>query len=577
MAPPPANRPPPLVDHLGRPIDFSVMRQQIAAPSTSTMRTVYTSAISRDMTPGRLASILRGAESGDVMAYLELAEQMEEKDLHYLSVLGTRRRAVSQLDIDVEDADDSAEAKACGDLLRDWLKRETLQAELFDILDAVGKGYSMTEIVWETSAKEWSPGQLIWTDPRFFRLDMVDLRTPLLYGDDGQALPVPPFKFVSHVHPSKSGLPIRGGLARPAAWAWMFKNYTVKDWVAFAEVYGLPIRVGKYGPGATDAERATLLRAVQSLGLDAAGIIPDSMTIEFVESKSGTSDGGLFKGAADFFDQQMSKAVLGQTATTDAIAGGHAVGREHQLVRDDIKQADSVLVQATLNRDIGRPMVMLNRGPQKAYPRITIKTPDWVDIQALANAVGTLAPYGFRVSQNQLRQKFGLSDPDPNEEILNAGSPPALDGGDGEQAPADSPPGGRRGPAQIKPRADGRDPVEEARTPAAAAPVAQDSGPPGEGASLGLSKPLTGAPGGDVLDDLAAAALDQWEPLAEAFAAPLAELVATASSLEQLRDGLAAIVGRMDVSQTAELIARAGFSARIAGLVGADLGDGGAP
>jgi phage gp29-like protein len=32
------------------------------------------------------------------------------------------------------------------------------------------------------------------------------------------------FKYITHVHPAKSGLPIRGGLARPAAWAYLFKN-----------------------------------------------------------------------------------------------------------------------------------------------------------------------------------------------------------------------------------------------------------------------------------------------------------------------------------------------------------------
>jgi phage gp29-like protein len=568
--------PPPLVDHLNRPIDFGVLKHAISAPSLSTMRSVYTSAVSRDMNPRKLAAILRGAESGDVLSYLELAEQMEEKDLHYLSVLGTRKRAVSQLDIEVEDADESPEAKACGDLLRDWLKRETLQPELFDVLDAVGKGYSMSEIVWEMSAKEWRPATLSWTDPRFFRLDMVDLRTPLLYVDGGQYEMAPPFKFVSHVHPSKSGLPIRSGLARPAAWAWMFKNYSMKDWVAFAEVYGLPIRVGKYGPGATDDERAILLRGVQSIGSDAAAIIPDSMTIEFIESKSGQSDGALFRELADFCDQQMSKAVLGQTATTDAIAGGHAVGREHQLVRDDIKQADAVLIQSTLNRDIARPMVMLNRGPQEAYPRFRVKTPDWVDIQAVANAVGTLAPYGLRVKQAELRQKFGLTDPDEGDEVLNAGAPAALDSGEVGQGPGAPPPPGVRRPAQIKPRADGKDPIKDATPTPATALVAQASGGGGVAASYALSNPLKPQTGSGGLDELTEASLDEWEPLAAAVAAPIEQLLTNASSLEEVRDGLAAVIAAMDPTATAELMARAGFAARIAGLVGmAPNGNGG--
>ena len=57
---------------------------------------------------------------------------------------------------------------------------------------------------------------------------------------------LPDYKFIVHFHKAKSGLPIRGGLARLAAWAYMFKNYTVKDWAIFCEAYGHPLRLGKY-------------------------------------------------------------------------------------------------------------------------------------------------------------------------------------------------------------------------------------------------------------------------------------------------------------------------------------------
>ena len=36
---------------------------------------------------------------------------------------------------------------------------------------------------------------------------------------------------------------------------YLFKNYDLKDWVSFAEVYGLPLRLGKYAPGASEADK----------------------------------------------------------------------------------------------------------------------------------------------------------------------------------------------------------------------------------------------------------------------------------------------------------------------------------
>ena len=73
--------------------------------------------------------------------------------------------------------------------------------------------------------------------------------------------PLVPYKFIVHVAKAKAGLPIRGGLARAAGWAYLFKNYVLKDWVTFAEVYGQPLRVGKYGPGATEQDKETLLQS----------------------------------------------------------------------------------------------------------------------------------------------------------------------------------------------------------------------------------------------------------------------------------------------------------------------------
>ena len=97
--------------------------------------------------------------------------------------------------------------------------------------------------------------------------------------------PLAPFKFIVHVAKAKAGLPVRGGIARAAGWAYLFKNYVLKDWVTFAEIFGQPLRLGKYSPGATEADKQALLSAVANIGTDAAAIIPESMLIEFVETR----------------------------------------------------------------------------------------------------------------------------------------------------------------------------------------------------------------------------------------------------------------------------------------------------
>ncbi len=87
------------------------------------------------------------------------------------------------------------------------------------------------------------------------------------------------------------------------------------------------MRLGKYGAGATDADKATLMQAVSNIAGDMAAIIPETMQIEFVEPANVGAASDLYKVRADWLDQQVSKACLGQTATTDAVTGGWARAR----------------------------------------------------------------------------------------------------------------------------------------------------------------------------------------------------------------------------------------------------------
>jgi phage gp29-like protein len=86
--------------------------------------------------------------------------------------------------------------------------------------------------------------------------------------------PLSPHKFVVHRHPQKSGLLLRSGLARLASWAWMYKAFTLRDWAVFVQNYGAPMRVGRYGPEASDEEKTVLWRAVANIAGDCAAIIP---------------------------------------------------------------------------------------------------------------------------------------------------------------------------------------------------------------------------------------------------------------------------------------------------------------
>jgi phage gp29-like protein len=449
-----------LYDAYGRPVDTAPLREEQAGPTLAGIRNIYSVMHpSVGLTPEKLTAILRQAEFGDPFLYLELAEEMEEKDPHYLSVLETRKQTLAQLDLVVRPASSAADDVRTADLLSDILFNGSFQLEdiLFDLLDAIGKGYSVAEIIWDTSGRQWVPRQLKWRDPRWFLFDWISGEQLLVRTLDGQVVsaspdkgngyshleprfssrpssadgvgwlagiqpmtaPLAPFKFVVHFAKAKSGLPIRGGLARAAGWSYLFKNYILKDWVTFSEVYGQPLRVGKYSAGATESDKRTLLRAVANIGSDAAAIILESMIIEFTEARqAGSTD--LYERFCEYIDRQVSKVVLGQTLTSDLPrgAGSRAAAQVHDGVRRDILGADARRLAATLTRDLVKPVVDLNMGPQQHYPKLQFALPDDQDAKTFADIVAELVDRGLRVGQSAVLDRLGLPEPAANDSVL---------------------------------------------------------------------------------------------------------------------------------------------------------------
>jgi phage gp29-like protein len=298
--------------------------------------------------------------------------------------------------------------------------------------------------------------------------------------------------------------------------------------VVFAEVFGPPLRVGRFGPGASEEDKRTLLRALRNVAQDCAAMIPAGMEMEFIESRSGNAGHELFEKMADWFDKQTSKAVLGQVGTTDAIAGGHAVGKVHREVEQDIERADAKGLENTINRDLVRPLIDLNMGPQKQYPLLKIIIEDPQDAIQLANAVGAMVDRGLKVKQIEIRQKLGLSDPGPDDELL---TPPAQ--GDGRENPAAG----------------------------------------GGGATAGrLSVHAAGADNStDAIDALIGQQLAGWQPKVKPLLQPVMDLLGQCSSYEEFLAKLPGVLKDMDPSLLTDALAKSLFGARMTGEGGGDI------
>jgi phage gp29-like protein len=400
---------------------------QLAFPVPNSNRSPWGGGLVRGLNPERLAQILDTVRQGEVPAeYLEIAQELEQRDAHYRSVLSTRKHAVEGLQMFVQGTGDSAqEQEIAAAVEEDILSHPDIMDLRKNALDALGKGFSVNEIIWDTSGPRWKPETFLFRDPRWFaykkEAGALRLREPL-----GNALvPLEPFRFVVHEPNLLAGMQITSGLSFTALFYWLIKNYDITSWAAFADRFGYPVRLGKYGKKATKEDIATLKRAVAAIGSDVGAVIPDSMIIDIVESTTTGTNALVYQKLAEWVDKELSKLVLGQTASAEGTPGALGGQPGQEEVRQDICRADALQFDQTINRDLVIPYVNFNFGEQAAYPRIKTKLVESKNVQMIVDAVSKLAPMGLKVKKAEMLALLGLSAPSEDDEVLEQPAAPA--------------------------------------------------------------------------------------------------------------------------------------------------------
>jgi phage gp29-like protein len=402
-----------LVDQYGNPVSKRDLREERGGATSTGVRSPYRQQQAPNLRPERLARLLRAADEGDTSAFFTLASELEERDCHYGSVLTTRKLGVSGIPFTVQSATDKRrDVKIAEDVRVNVIEKPEFQRLVFHMMDGLGKGISLIEIMWDFSSGHAMPVRYKWRDQRWFTWDQETLEKPLLITDASpMGEPLTPFKWIVHTPLLKSGLPLQGGLARPCSIAYALKSYTVRDLMAFLEVYGIPFRYGTYRTGAPQEERDALLSALADIGSDASGIVPEGTKLEFVNvnTKGGSE---AFLGTAEYWDKQVSKRVLGQTMTTDEGTGrGKAQASEQSKQKLEIKRHDAAQAVATVREQLVTAYVRLNYGADVPVPMIAAETRTDEELDVWMTTVERFVELGGEVEESVVRDRLSLPEP----------------------------------------------------------------------------------------------------------------------------------------------------------------------
>lgn len=401
-----------IVDINGNPIQSKVLGEQQTS-QLGWLTSSFEEHPSRRLTPEKLYRILEAAEQGYLLPQSDLFTDMEEKDAHIFSEMSKRKRVLLTLDWDVQPPRDASSSEK---KLASWV-RECIQDMTFfedvilDCLDAIGHGFSAQEITWTRIEGMWLPQAINRRPQRWFMTPWNDRDDIRLRGVEVMGEPLWEFGWILHKHRAKSGYIARSGLHRILVWPYLFKNYGVRDLMEFLEIYGIPLRIGKYASGSTQEEKDALLRAVVGIGHNAAGIIPQEMQIEFKEAASSSGQNPHLT-MIEYMERSQSKAILGGTLTSqaDGKSSTHALGNVHNEVRHDLMTSDARQLEATLTRALIYPIVALNKGVTdvRRLPRLSFETREAEDMKLYSDSLPKLVAMGLPIPVDWAREKLSI-------------------------------------------------------------------------------------------------------------------------------------------------------------------------
>lgn len=378
-------------------------------------------------------TLINRGKGGSVRAYEIYSDII--KDCHASAILQKRWMEVIGREWDVSPATDSRADKKAADLCRDILQnlatrsqqvessKETeitigggFDATCLDLLPAILNGFAVSEIIWEQDGQIIRPAEIIQRDVRRFSFGIGErgYKLRLLTQDnlfDGE--PIPPRKMIIHRFNSggMTSDPYGLGLGTRLFYPTFFKRNTVKFWLIFADKHGSPTAVIKHPQNANEAQKATYRKALRAIAQDAGILLPENVAVEFLEA-SRSSSINCYSDLVNFCNTEMSKAVLGETGSTDQSSGGGSRARDEvgNSVRIAIAKFDADLLSDTLNRTLLTWITRLNFGDDVAPPKVWRKFPELEEKEDLNGRIGRdkqLFDLGFKITKEKVDQVYG--------------------------------------------------------------------------------------------------------------------------------------------------------------------------
>ena len=401
-----------------------------------------------DLPPAKLVRILRDVQGGNIVEGAKMMAAMEQRDSVIGGFMQTRRAGVLACGYEIvpdDEAEDEAAADEATALVKEHVARLDTGAGLADwaeevrfvptwkdilaiALDAIGKEFSVLEMLWETTSGEWAIREAEWRPQWWFQfgggstasdvprnvLRLRDLTT--------EGAPLLPQNFFIHRQHALCGAPgttaLLLGLTRP----FVVTNYSIRDALQVAEVFGMPYRVGFYEPTATAEERTAMWNALYGMATNGCALLPKGTEFNLKETSSANA-GTIYERLLEIADKWKALSILGQLSSIEE-GGSFAKATALQMIRFDLLDADAEALEASVRQQLFSRMVRYNLGANVPVPKLVIPRQAPRDLKAMVETYQAAAGLGIRIGRGWAQEELGIPEPADDEETLALAAAP---------------------------------------------------------------------------------------------------------------------------------------------------------
>lgn len=223
------------------------------------------------------------------------------------------------------------------------LKKEFKNIFNPDVVSQVLETYLYGLNVFEINYKEkdgFIYPRLVQRDFRKFKFNDAG---EFVFHGSGSEQEIPPFKVIYALNRANFKKQYGDGLLKKLYFPVKMKNASLKFWYRFLERFGSPWAIAK-----TSYDPDELAKEVDAMLSGDSAVIDKDEELELIQPTSNVD----FSKLPNYFDTQISKAILGANLTSDVKEGSYAAAQTHNEIREDLAANDAKILVFVINRAI---------------------------------------------------------------------------------------------------------------------------------------------------------------------------------------------------------------------------------